>query len=63
MAKSKNRKEPRIVHVEALTPAGYRWLRQHARGAACDPMDNKSPFVVTNDWAQSLAAAGAKEIP
>lgn len=51
---------PRIVDVEAQTPAGYRWLRMNARGATVTP----EGFAVTDEheWAQSLAAAGAIEI-
>ena len=54
------RGKPRVVHVEAKTPAGYRWLRMHARGATVTP----EGFAVTNEheWAQSLSAAGAYEI-
>jgi hypothetical protein len=44
----------------AETPAGYRWLRAHVRGATVTP----EGFDVTNEheWAQSLVAAGATEI-
>ncbi len=53
-------KSPRIVDVEAATPAGYRWLRQHAHGATLMPKG----FAVTDEaaWAESLRAANAKEI-
>jgi hypothetical protein len=58
---TKKQKKARIVHVEANTPAGYRWLRTHARGATV----TAEGFAVTDEreWAQSLAAAGALEIP
>ncbi|MGH9883889.1 MAG: hypothetical protein ACREBE_00050 [bacterium] len=51
---------PRIVDVEAKTPAGYRWLRMNARGATVTP----EGFAVTDEheWAQSLDAAGAIEV-
>ena len=54
------RRRPRLVQVRAETPAGYRWLRAHARGA----METPGGFAVTNEeeWAQSLAAAGATEL-
>ena len=57
---TKRQKKARIVRVEAATPAGYRWLREHARGAAVTP----EGFAVTDEheWAQSLDAAGAIEI-
>jgi hypothetical protein len=48
----------RLVHdVVAETPAGYRWLLPHVRGAIRTP----EGFAVTNEeqWAESLAAAGA----
>jgi hypothetical protein len=59
-AHATKKRKPRIVNVEAATPTGYRWLRQHARGATT----MSEGFVVTNeaDWAQSLRAANAKEI-
>jgi len=58
--RSKRSGAPRVVHVEAATPAGYRWLRMNARGATVTP----EGFAVTDEaaWAQSLAAAGAYEI-
>ena len=54
------KKKPRIAHVAAETSRGYRWLLAHARGATFG--DNG--FIVTDEyeWAQSLSAAGAKEI-
>jgi hypothetical protein len=54
------RRKVRLVQVRAETPAGYRWLRAHMRGATETP----EGFAVTNeeDWAQSLAAAGAFEL-
>lgn len=54
------RRRPRLVQVRAETPAGYRWLRAHARGAT----ETSEGFSVTNEeeWAQSLAAAGATEL-
>lgn len=54
------KRKPRLVQVRAETPAGYRWLRAHARGATETP----EGFAVTNEeqWAQSLAAAGAFEL-
>jgi hypothetical protein len=54
--------KPRVVHVEASTPANYRWLRQHARGATVLPQGEG--FAVTDEvaWAQSLRAAEAREI-
>jgi hypothetical protein len=57
---TKKRKKARIVLVKAETPAGYRWLLAHARGATATP----EGFVVTDEgeWGQSLAAAGAYEI-
>jgi len=56
----KKRSTPRTVHVEAATPAGYRWLRQNARGATL----TADGFLITNEteWARSLEVAGAKEI-
>jgi hypothetical protein len=58
--KRSKRGAPRVVHVEAATPAGYRWLRMNARGATVTP----EGFAVTDEaaWAQSLSAAGAREI-
>jgi hypothetical protein len=52
--------KPRVAHVEAATPALYRWLRINARGATVTP----EGFAVTDEaeWAQSLRAANAKEI-
>ena len=57
---AKKRKKVRVVDVLAKTPAGYRWLLSHARGATVTP----EGFAVTDEykWAQSLAAAGAIEI-
>jgi len=48
------------VNVEAATPAGYRWLLQHARGASKTP----EGFAVTDEaqWAAELRAAEAREI-
>lgn len=58
--RSKRSAALRVVHVEAATPAGYRWLRMNARGATVTP----EGFAVTDEaaWAQSLSAAGAYEI-
>ena len=54
------RRKARLVHVRAETPAGYRWLRAHVCGATETP----EGFAVTSEeeWAQSLAAAGAFEL-
>jgi len=54
------KRKARLVHVRAETPAGYRWLLAHVRGATETP----EGFAVTNEeqWAQSLAAAGAFEL-
>lgn len=54
------KRKARIVHVSAETPAGYRWLRAHVRGATETP----EGFAVTDEeqWAQTLAAAGAFEL-
>jgi hypothetical protein len=54
------KRKARLVHVRAETPAGYRWLLAHVRGATATP----EGFAVTDEeeWAQSLAAAGAFEL-
>lgn len=70
---AKKKRGPRIVHVEAATPAGYRWLRQNARGAKLIWVDDAGSyghepggggFLVTDEgaWAESLRAADAREI-
>ena len=53
-------RKTRLVHVRAETPAGYRWLLAHVRGARATP----EGFWVTDEeqWAQTLAAAGAFEL-
>lgn len=57
---TKKQKKPRVVHVKAETPAGYRWLLANVRGATKTP----EGFAVTDEheWAQYLSAAGAYEI-
>lgn len=49
-----------VQDVRAETPAGYRWLLVHMRGATKTP----DGFAVTDEeqWAESLAAAGAVEL-
>lgn len=63
MAKTRSRGvKGRTTHVVCDTPAGYRWLIAHKRGADIAP---DGSFRVTNeaDWAASLQAAGGKECP
>lgn len=62
MMSKRREKSVRIVHVECEGPAGYRWLRQHARGATV--LAQGEGFAVTDEglWAQYLAMAGGKEI-
>lgn len=59
-ATKRQKTRTRVTHVKAETPAGYRWLLAHARGAYATP----EGFVVTDEhaWAQSLDSAGAIEI-
>ena len=54
------KRKARLVNVQAETPAGYRWLLAHVRGATATP----EGFFVTDEeqWAQALAAAGATEL-
>lgn len=54
------KRKSRLVHVRAETPSGYRWLLAHMRGATSTP----EGFSVTDEeqWAQTLAAAGATEL-
>ncbi len=56
----RGRRAARVVNVRAETPAGYRWLLSHARGATL----TSDGFLVTDEseWAQSLSAAGAREV-
>lgn len=53
------KRKPRIVTVECADAAGYRWLRQHVRGAVL----TADGFAVTDEseFAQCLQAAGGKE--
>jgi biotin carboxylase len=67
---AKKKRGPRVVHFEAKTAEGYRWLRQHARGAKPIYVDaagnggGRGAFLVTDEaaWAESLRAADAREI-
>jgi hypothetical protein len=54
------KRKTRVVHVECATAEGYRWLRMHRMGARVV----NDGFEVYDEelWAQSLAAAGGKEI-
>jgi hypothetical protein len=54
------KRKARLVHIQAETPAGYRWLLAHMRGATATP----EGFSVTDEeqWAQTLAASGAIEL-
>ena len=54
------KRKARLVQVRAETPAGYRWLLAHARGAT----STLEGFAVTDEeeWSQSLAAADAFEL-
>jgi len=54
------KRKPRLVQVRAKTPAGYRWLRAHMRGA----IETPEGFFVTDEeqWARSLSAADAREV-
>lgn len=60
-------KMPRIVDVEAATPAGYRWLRQYVSahpGVSGATLLGSGAFSVTNEsrWAEALRSAQAKEL-
>ena len=63
MSRRKVRKvrKVRIVNVECETPALYRWLRMHNRGATIVT----EGFAVYDElaWSEALAAARGREIP
>lgn len=62
---AKKKRGPRIVCAEAAAPTGYRWLRQHARGAKLMYIDGPNGCWAVFDevaWAESLRVAEAREI-
>lgn len=60
MTVKRKKKAPRLALVTCETPASYRWLRQHVRGATV----TADGFLVTDEgeWAASIQAAGGREI-